>query len=158
VISPAQPGVTRQPIEIPPILLDVFTMVSLRTGKAEHPFFQDRIDAIPQRQGQTQIMVNVRQARHAVFVPSVCPRSGVIMGKETPGVAAVAVVLPYRAPGTLGEVGTPLVPGIRLEQIVLSPASGLSEPGVLGGGARRWRSRGHDLSRKRNGTDPESPS
>jgi hypothetical protein len=127
--------VTWQPIEIPPILLHVFTKVSLRTGKAEHPFFEDRIDAIPKCQGQTQIMVNVRQARHAVFVPSIRPRSGMIMGKETPGVAAVAVVLPYGAPSTLGEVGTPLVPGIRLEQIVLRPASGLSEPRVLGGGA-----------------------
>jgi hypothetical protein len=78
-----------------------------------------------------------------------------IMRKEAPGIAAVAVVLPYGGPGTLAEIRASLIPRIRLKQIILRPASGLSEPSVLGGAARRWRSRGHDLSRKRNGINPE---
>jgi hypothetical protein len=69
-----------------------------------------------------------------------------IMRKETPGITVVAVVLPYGAPGPLGEIRAPLVPNIGLEQIVLRPSSGLSEPGMLGGAISGWRTDSHDLS------------
>jgi hypothetical protein len=47
VIAPAQPGVTGQAIEVPPVLLDVLAMISLRPGEPEHPLLQDRVDAVP---------------------------------------------------------------------------------------------------------------
>jgi hypothetical protein len=146
VIRPPQPGMARQPIQIPPVLLHILAMISLRTGKAEHALFQDRINAIPQRQRETEIMMNIRQAGHAVFVPSVGPRPRMIMRKETPSITAVAVVLPHGAPGPLGEIRAPLVPGIGLRQIVLRASSGLSEPAMLGGAISGWRADSHDLS------------
>src|SRR6188472_4182167 len=146
VISPAQPGMARQPIEIPPILLHVLAMYSLRPDKAEHALFHDRINAIPQRQRKTQIMMNIRQAGHTVFVPAVRPGSRMIMRKETPGITAVAVVLPHGAPGALGEIRAPLVPRIGLRQIVLRASSGFSEPAMLGGAISGWRADNHDLS------------
>jgi hypothetical protein len=42
-----------------------------------------------------------------------------IMRKEAPGITVVAVVLAYRAPRALGEIRSPLIPRIRLGEIVL---------------------------------------
>src|SRR4051794_2761417 len=56
-----------------------------------------------------------------------------IMREVAPRVAAVAVVLPNRSPGTLGQVGAPLVPRVGLEEVVLRTPGGLGEPTVLGG-------------------------
>src|SRR5678816_2631356 len=146
VIPPPQPRMARQPIQIPPILLHILAMISLRTGKAEHALLQDRINAIPQRQRQTQIMMNIRQPRHTVFIPAVRPRPCMIMRKEAPGITVVAIVLAYGAPGTLREIWAPLIPRIRLRQIVLRASSGLSEPAMLGGAISGWRADSHDLS------------
>jgi hypothetical protein len=134
VISPTQPGVAGQPVEIPPILLDVLAVVSLRSGEAEHALFQDRVNTVPKSQGQTKIMVNVRKTGHAVFVPSVGPGSRVIMWKEAPGVAVVAVVLPYGGPGALREIWAPLIRRVRFGEAVLRASRGLSESRMLGGG------------------------
>ena len=49
VITPAQPSVAGQPIEIPPVLFDVLAMVPLRTGETEHALLEDRVDAVPER-------------------------------------------------------------------------------------------------------------
>src|SRR5215217_8243448 len=146
VISPAQPSMARQPIEIPPILLHILAMISLRTGKAEHALLQDRINAIPQRQRETQIMMNIGQTGHTVFIPAVGPGARMIMRKEAPGITVVAVVLAYGAPSPLGEIGPPLIPRIGLQEIVLRPSRRLSQPVMLCGRAGRSRSRGHDLS------------
>jgi len=69
-----------------------------------------------------------------------------IMRKEAPGITIVAVVLSYGAPGTFGEIGPPLIPGIGLEEIVLRPSRRLGQPVMLCGRTGRSRSRGHDLS------------
>jgi hypothetical protein len=134
VISPTRPGVAGHPVEIPPILLDVLAVVSLRSGEAEHALFQDRVNTVPKSQGQTKIMVNVRKTGHAVFVPSVGSGSRVIMWKEAPGVAVVAVVLPYGAPGALREIWAPLIPRVRFGEAVLRASRGLSESRMLGSG------------------------
>src|SRR4029450_9636053 len=146
VISPAQPGMTRQPIQIPPILLHILAMISLRPGQAEHALLQDRINTVPPRQRKTQIMMNIRQPGHTIFIPSVRPRPRMIMRKEAPGIAIVAVVLAYGAPGALREVWAPLIPRIGLRQIVLRASSGLSEPAMLGGAISGWPADSHDLS------------
>ena len=59
VIPPAQPGMAGQTIQIPPVLLDVLAMVSLRPGEAEHPLFQDRVDTVPQSQRKAKIVMNI---------------------------------------------------------------------------------------------------
>ena len=41
VVSPTVPGMARHGVEVPPIFLDIFTMVGLRAGKPESPLFQN---------------------------------------------------------------------------------------------------------------------
>ena len=62
------------------------------------------------------------------------------------GITVVAVVLAYRAPRALGEIRPPLIPRIRLEEIVLRASRGLSQPAMLGGAISGWRADSHDLS------------
>ena len=59
-------------------------------------------------------------------------RSGLVMRERVPRVAVLAVVLTHGAPGPLGRGGTPLVPGVGVEQVVLRPSGRLSEATVLG--------------------------
>jgi hypothetical protein len=40
-------------VEIPPVLLDIFPVVALRTGQPECTLFEDRVTPIPQRKRQT---------------------------------------------------------------------------------------------------------
>jgi hypothetical protein len=49
----------RHTVEIPPVLLHVLAVVSLRPGEAEHALFQDRVDVVPQSQRKAKIMVKV---------------------------------------------------------------------------------------------------
>src|SRR4029077_5071302 len=60
VVAPAQQGVTREPLEIPPVLLDVLAVVPLRPGQAEHALLQDRVGPVPERERQTELMTDVR--------------------------------------------------------------------------------------------------
>ena len=78
-------------------------------------------------------MADVRDAGHAVLVPAVRARAGVVVREVVPGVAALRVVLAHRAPGALAQVRAPLVPGVRVEEVVLGAAGRLGEARVLGG-------------------------
>src|SRR6478735_4673240 len=93
----------------------------------------DREPPRSERQSQAQVMVYVRQPRHAVFIPAVCPRPRMIVGEEAPEVTAVAVVLPNCPPRPLRHVGPPLVPRVRLEQVILRSAGRLRRPCMLSG-------------------------
>src|SRR5262249_48212621 len=55
-------------------------------------------------------LVPVANAGQAVLVPAIRPRPRVIVREVAPGIAAGAVVLPDRAPRTLGEVRSPPIP------------------------------------------------
>ena len=133
VIAPAEQGVARQSLEIPPVLLDVLAVVALRSRQAEHALLQDRVAAVPEREREAQLVADVGDPGHSVLVPAVRARAGVVVGEEAPGVAARRVVLPDGAPGALAQVRPPLVPRARGEQVVLRPTGGLGEPRVLGG-------------------------
>ena len=132
VVAPPQPRVAGQAVHEPPVLLHVLAVVALGTGQAEHPLLEDRVDAVPQRQPEAQLVPDVGEPRHPVLVPAVRARAGVVVRERAPRVAVVAVVLAHRAPRALGEVRAPLVPGVGVEQVVLGPSRRLREPAVLG--------------------------
>ena len=132
VVAPPQPGVAGQAVHEPPVLLHVLAVVALGTGQPEHPLLEDRVDAVPQRQPEAQLVPDVGEPRHPVLVPAVRARAGVVVRERAPRVAVVAVVLAHRAPRALGEVRAPLVPGVGVEQVVLGPSRRLREPAVLG--------------------------
>ena len=137
VVSPAEQGVAREAVEVPPVLLGVLAVVALRPGQPEHALLEDRVDAVPQRQRQAQVVVDVGQPGHAVLVPPVGAGAGVVVGEVAPGVPVAAVVLAHGAPRPLGQVRAPLVPRVRREQVVLGAAGGRGDAGVLGGGGGR---------------------
>ena len=132
MVAPPQPRVAGQAVDEPPVLLDVLAVVALGPGQPEHPLLEDRVDAVPQRQPEAQLVPDVGEPRHPVLVPAVGARAGVVVRERAPRVAVVAVVLAHRAPGTLREVRAPLVPGVGVEQVVLGPSGRLRESAVLG--------------------------
>jgi hypothetical protein len=85
-------------VEVEIIFLDVFPMIALTATEAKEPFFQDRITAIPERQGKTEPLVIIRDASETVLTPTVGSRTSMIMGKKIPGSAGRAVVFPHRPP------------------------------------------------------------
>ena len=133
VVAPLEQRVARQPLEVPPVLLDVLAVVALRPGEAEHPLLEDRVVAVPEREREAELVADVRDAGHAVLVPAVRARAGVVVREGVPGVAALGVVLAHRAPGALAQVRAPLVPRVRGEEVVLGAARRLGEARVLGG-------------------------
>src|SRR6188474_3219099 len=104
VVSPTQPGVAGHGIQIPPVLLDVLAVIALGTGQPEHPLLQDRIRTVPQGQAEAKVMPDIRDPGHAVLVPPVCPRTGMVVRERIPRVAIGAVILPDRAPRPFGQV------------------------------------------------------
>jgi len=73
-----------------------------------------------------QALFVIRNAGEAFFPPLVCPRTGVVMRKTTPGVSALAVILPDGSPLAFAQVGSPFLPGSLLR-------SGLFKSGLFSG-------------------------
>ena len=63
VVAPAVPRVTRERVEVPPVLLGVLTVVALVAGEAEDPLLEDRVAAVPKREPEAQPLLDVREAR-----------------------------------------------------------------------------------------------
>jgi hypothetical protein len=85
-------------IEVEVIFLNVFPMVTLVPSEAKEPFFQDRIMAIPERQGKAQSLVVIGDPSEAVLAPPVGARTGVLVWKKIPGIARGAVIFPHCPP------------------------------------------------------------
>src|SRR5262249_22243862 len=92
------------------VLLDVLAVVALAVGETEQALFQDGIDAVPQGQGEAEILPIVGDSRQAVLPPAVRTRPRLVVTEVAPGVAAFAVILANGAPLALGEIGAPLLP------------------------------------------------
>ena len=151
VVAPAQQRVTREALEIPPVLLDVLAVIALWACEAEHALLQDRVVAVPQREGETELVADVGEAGHSVLVPAVRARASVVVRERRPRIAALRVVLAHGAPRPLAQIRPPLVPRVRGEQIVLGAARRLGEACVLRGhasprGARSKRCQPHGSS------------
>src|SRR5215470_4367547 len=43
VVPPAIPGMTRDRVQVPPVLLDVLAVVTLAAGQAEQPLLENRV-------------------------------------------------------------------------------------------------------------------
>src|SRR5690606_673450 len=106
-------------------LLDVLPVVAAPAGEPEHALLEDRVGAVPQRQREAERLPLVADAGHAVLVPPVGAGPGMVVREIVPGRAVLAVVLPHRAPGTLGQVRPPRPPR-------LLPRVGRGQPRPLG--------------------------
>ena len=98
-------------IEVEVVLLHILAVIALAVGQAEQALLEDRVLAVPQRQGKAQTLPVVAQPGDAVLAPVIGARPCLIVGEVVPGVAVRAVVLADRAPLALAEIGAPLLPG-----------------------------------------------
>src|SRR5882757_1873061 len=97
-------------IEVEVVLLHVLAVIALAVGQAEHALLEDRVLAVPERQGKAQTLPVVAQPGDAVFAPVIGARPRLIVREVAPGVAVLAVIFADRAPLALAEIRTPLLP------------------------------------------------
>src|SRR5262249_59151226 len=83
--------------------------------QAEQAFLEDGVAAVPQRQGQAQATLPVRESGDAVLAPAVGATAGLVVGEVLPGVAVAAVVLADASPLPFADVGSPLAPRLLPE-------------------------------------------
>ena len=125
VVAPAIPRVARQRVEVPPVLLRILAVVALVAGQAEDALLEDRVAPVPERERETEPLLDVREAGEPVLAPAVGARAGMIVRQVLPRGAVRAVVLADRAPLPLAEIRAPVVPVAGLAQAVLEPAEAL---------------------------------
>ena len=105
-------AVGRHRVEIVVELLDVLAVIALAVAQPEHALLQDRVLAVPQRDGQAQLLLGVAKPADPVLAPAIGAAARVIMGEVVPGVALGAVVFAHRAPLALAHIGAPFAPGV----------------------------------------------
>jgi hypothetical protein len=98
-------------VQLKEILLDVLPVVALGVRQAEEALLQNRILAVPQRQGEAEPLFVVADARQAVPSPAVGPGARLIVGEVAPGIAVLALVLAHRAPLPFAHIRLPFLPG-----------------------------------------------
>ena len=130
LVEPLHVRVGRRGVEIEVVLLDVLAVVPFGVAQAEEPLLQDRILAVPERQRETQPLLQVGEAGEPVLAPVIRARPRLVVREVLPRVAVRAVVLAHGAPLPLAEVRPPPPPG----RVPLAP--GL-QPCELRGRSRR---------------------
>jgi hypothetical protein len=103
-------GVGGRGVEVIVDLLYVFPVVTLGAGDAEETLFKDGVFAIPESESEAEVLMVIGDAEETVFGPAIDARACVIVREELPGGSVRAVVFADRAPGALGEIGTPALP------------------------------------------------
>ena len=103
--------VGRRAVEVEVVLLDVLAVVAFAVREPEEPLLQDGVLAVPQGEGEAEVLLVVGDPAQAVLAPAIGPGTGVVMGKEVPGIAVLAVVLPHGPPLPVREIGSPFPPG-----------------------------------------------
>ena len=100
----------RRAVEVEIILFDILAVVPFAVGKSEETLLQNRVLAVPQRERKAEPLLVVREPCEPVFAPAVGAGPRLVMGKVSPGVAVVAVVLPHGSPLPLAQVRAPFPP------------------------------------------------
>ena len=126
--------VRRRRVDVEVVLLDVLAVIPLAVREAEQPLLEDRVSPVPEREGEAETLLVVRDPADAVLAPAVGARARLVVREVVPGVAVRAVVLANGPPLPLGEVGAPLLPRDPcLARVVQAPLFGaFGQAGVLG--------------------------
>src|SRR5262249_53597341 len=124
VVAPAVPGVTGDGVEEPPVLLGVLAVVALVPRQPEDPLLENRIAAVPERERETEPLLDVGEASDAVLSPAVRARASMVVRQVLPGGAVRAVVLADGPPLPFAQIRAPGVPVAGLAQTVLGMPEG----------------------------------
>src|SRR5690606_28588833 len=98
-------------VEVVVILLYVLAVVALGVREAEEPLLYYGVLPVPKGEREAEDLPFVGDAGESVLAPPVCTRAGVVVGEVVPRSAVFAVILPYRPPLPLAQVGAPFLPG-----------------------------------------------
>src|SRR5262245_10372769 len=99
-------------VEIEVVLLHVLPVITLAIGQPEQALFQNRVLAIPQRQGKAESLLVVGDPSQPVFAPTIRPGTGMVVGEIVPGVSIFAVIFTHRPPLTFTQIRPPCFPGL----------------------------------------------
>src|ERR1035441_6248986 len=102
----------RSVVEVKPVLLYIFAVISFLVGKAKHPLLQNGITTIPEGKAKDQQLISVTNSRDGVFTPPVRLAARHVVAEIVPGLSIGAVVCADRSPGALTDVGPPFSPGL----------------------------------------------
>ena len=98
-------------IQIKVVLLDILAMIAFAVGETEEALLQDRVVAVPQRQGEAEPLLIVANTRESILAPAIGAGTCLIVREVVPGISIAAVVLANRAPLPFAQVWTPFFPG-----------------------------------------------
>src|SRR5262250_3688405 len=101
----------RRAVEVEVIFLDVLAVIPFAVGQSEQTLLEDGVPGVPQRQGEAEILLVVRDPAQPVLTPAIGSRARLIVAEVVPGISRLAVVLTHGPPLALAEIGAPLFPG-----------------------------------------------
>src|SRR6185312_1787285 len=96
----------------------VLTVIAFAADQAEGPLFENRVVAVPERQGEAEQLLPVADAEQPILIPAIGFGASLIVRQIVPRRAVGAVVFAHGAPGALAQVRSPALP-VRREFVVL---------------------------------------
>jgi len=120
-------------VRVPINFLHILTVISLRSGYAEKALLQKRVAFIPESEGETEPILEIRNTTDSVFIPAIGTGTRMIVRQVVPGIAIGAVIFPHRPPGAVCQVRAPAMPVLFTRTVFL-------ETGLLGVHPSRSRS------------------
>src|SRR5260370_10090229 len=109
-------------VEVKVIFLDVLAMIALISRKAKKPFFQNVVASIPQRQPETDHLVQIADSAEAVLSPAIRARTRGGGREQFASGAARTVMLADGSPLPLRQIGPPALPMFLAGACFLQPA------------------------------------
>ena len=100
-------------------------MVAFTVGQTEEALLENGILAVPEGKRKAQSLFFVGQTGNAVFAPAIGSRSGMVVSKIVPGIAAFAVIFPDGTPLSFTQIWSPSLP-CSYSATSLPSASGVS--------------------------------
>src|SRR5436305_10030064 len=97
-------------VEIIVVFFDVFAVVALFSRQTKEALFEDGVPAIPQCQGETNLLVAVADSCQPVFSPAIHLGASLIMRQVVPGSAIGTVVFAHSSPRPLTQIRPPPLP------------------------------------------------
>jgi hypothetical protein len=92
---------------MPPVLLDVLAVVSLRVRQAEQSLLEAVVAFVPHGHTEIEEAVAIAQPGDAVLPPAVGPDMGLLERERRPGVPIGRVVLPDCPPLAARDIRSP---------------------------------------------------
>src|SRR5205809_1869259 len=102
--------VCRRAVEIKIVLFDVLAVVAFASSETKQPFLEYGVPSVPQCKRKADQLMTVGDSGDAVFIPTVCLRTRVIVRQVVPCRAVRAVVFADGSPCPFTQIRSPAFP------------------------------------------------